>query len=160
MDKEIKTKATSSDIAKPFSPKEVSYNDGNLYQLVGIAIPVPDGMRYMARTLNESVPDGMVFQPEDNRYNFICYSGKKLKDISYYKDSRFGVSVNVPWSFDLYAQVGALQDSDISSQTVERVLAYLAKQIGNSKIFDICIDKDEDNFVIAHGTLGRSTDKD
>ena len=56
MDKEIKTKATSSDIAKPFSPKEVSYNDGNLYQLVGIAIPVPDGMRYMATNIRNTYP--------------------------------------------------------------------------------------------------------
>ena len=155
-----KTKTDTSSKAKSFSQKEVSYNESHLYPLAGIYIPVPDGMRYVAKTPSESIPNGTAFRDGDNRYGFICYSGKKLSDASDYKNSRFGVSVNGPFNLKIEVKSETGLDSDLLSQAVKEVLANLAKQTNNVEISDICIDKAEDAFVVAHGTISRSSDND
>lgn len=155
-----KSKTVTSSKAKSFSQKEVSYNMSHLYPLAGIFIPVPDGMRYVAKTPSESIPNGTAFRGGDNRYSFVCYSGKKLNDVSEYKDSRFGVAVNGPLNLKIEVKNGAALDSDFLSQAVKELLANLAMQTNNVEISDICVDKAEEAFVVAHGTMSRSSDGD
>ena len=154
------SKADTSSKAKSFSQKDVSYNENHLYPLAGIYIPVPDRMRYVAKTPSESIPNGTAFRDGDNRYGFICYSGKKLNDASDYKNSRFGVSVNGPFSLKIEVKSGTGLDSDLLSQAVKELLANLARQTNNVELSDVCIDKAEDAFVVAHGTVSRSSDND
>lgn len=146
--------------SKKLTAKEVNYSGNHRYLLSGVVIPVPDGMHYAAKTLNESIPNGTTFRSGESRYGFVCYSGGKLNDLADYKDARFGLALNGPINLNIEfkSEDGNTQDYDLSSQVAKDAVASLAKQTNNSVATDICVDKVEDNFVVAHGTLCCSPD--
>lgn len=146
---------------KSLTKGEITYKKGHVFTLASLAIPVPDGMRYMAHTATSSVPNGKSVPASKMNYDFVCYTGKAITNPDQYKDARFGFSVISPQVIS--ASECADSETKLTQELAEGIATKIMEatyQQVNKKPQEILYDRKETNVIIAHSRLDKSTDKE
>ncbi|MBP3519959.1 MAG: hypothetical protein J6J87_01280 [Oscillospiraceae bacterium] len=146
---------------KSLTKGEITYKKGHVFTLASLAIPVPDGMRYMAHTATSSVPNGKSVPASKMNYDFVCYTGKAITNPDQYKDARFGFSVISPQVIS--ASECADSETKLTQELAEGIATKIMEatyQQVNKKPQEIVYDRKETNVIIAHSRLDKSTDKE